>query len=247
MKNNFYDIFHKESKVSYKIINKNNYTYHYLLKYIDQVLKDNPNYQRILDYGCGVGTIDFYLASRGYYVLGVDISSKAIKSANNTKKILGINNVLFRTLINNKDKCLKNNSFDLVICSEVLEHIPDDRGLLVKFNKYMRKGGDLILSVPSDSAPLFKIGLLNNFDKKVGHIRRYNFESIKSILLKSNFKILDIQSIEGPIRNMLFTIRSLNFLIRYIKFPLITIFNILDNFLIKIFGASDIVVLAKKI
>ena len=70
--------------------------------------------ESILDAGCGNGAIANSLV--GFDVTAMDRSVEALKYVKNAKKIQGsLDNIPF-----------KDNSFDLVICSDVLEHLPED-------------------------------------------------------------------------------------------------------------------------
>ena len=80
----FYNIFHKSGTVQNKLISKKNFTYRTVIDVVDKFVINNMNMPKIkiLDYGCGVGTVSLYLASKGNSVIGVDISNKAITYAN---------------------------------------------------------------------------------------------------------------------------------------------------------------------
>lgn len=43
------------------------------------------------------------------------------------------------------------NTFDVIICSHVLEHIPEDRKAMLELFRVLKKGGWAILQVPLDS------------------------------------------------------------------------------------------------
>jgi len=67
----------------------------------------------ILDVGCGDGYLGNVLIDRGYDVTGVDISRKALRFFRGNAVLASIDSLPF-----------KSKSFDLVLSSEVLEHIP---------------------------------------------------------------------------------------------------------------------------
>lgn len=53
---------------------------------------------------------------------------------------------------------LEPSSFDLILCTEVLEHIPDWRGALASMARLLRPGGALVLSTPQPWSPLELLG-----------------------------------------------------------------------------------------
>ena len=54
------------------------FTYRHLIRILKPYL---PKVKKILDIGSGVGTIDFYLASKGKEVTGIEISKSAVELA----------------------------------------------------------------------------------------------------------------------------------------------------------------------
>jgi hypothetical protein len=66
------------------------------------------------------------------------------------------------------------------------------------------------------------------------------------VLKKAGFKIIRVQTHESILRNLLFTTK-LGIVIKFIKGPLIPLFHKIDEAMIPIFGASDIIVLAQKV
>jgi len=74
---------------------------------------------------------------------------------------------------------------DLVVCSDVLEHIPDDRSAVFALCALTRPGGILVLTVPRVSP--FAARVENSFD----HVRiGYTEESLRAMLESAGFQIL---------------------------------------------------------
>jgi 2-polyprenyl-3-methyl-5-hydroxy-6-metoxy-1,4-benzoquinol methylase len=101
---------------------------------------------RILDYGCGTGDhITFPLARAGYKVFGVDIHEPSILEA---RRRYALPNLTFRT-VDAQDLLGTGLSFDVIVCSEVLEHLDDPSELLGIFRRLIRPGGALIITTPN--------------------------------------------------------------------------------------------------
>lgn len=246
-KSQLYENFHKYSSVVKKVIGNNNFTYFNLLFILKKYYKYQLNEKTtVLDLGCGTGTISFYLAQKGFNVLGVDISKRALQLANKSAGELGLKNKV-RFIRKDISKLnLGEKKFNLIICSEILEHLEKEKIILNKIYAYLRKNGVLIVSVPSKKAPLYRWGLANEFDKKVGHLRRYTKEEVIKLLIENKFIIKKVLKTEGLIRNSLFLIKNLGFIIKFIRGPLPYAFNCVDSLFIPILGESQIFVVATK-
>jgi SAM-dependent methyltransferase len=66
--------------------------------------------------------------------------------------------------------------FDCVLYVDVLEHIDDDRGQIEMAAKLVRRGGYIVILSPAHQ------WLFSEFDKSIGHLRRYNKRSLRSLL-----------------------------------------------------------------
>lgn len=79
-------------------------------------------------------------------------------------------------------------SFDIVVCSEVLEHVRDDRKALLEIRRVLRPGGNLIVSVPR----LWPETLCWLFSSEYrrqpgGHLRIYNPSRLSARIAKAGF------------------------------------------------------------
>ncbi|AQA17246.1 SAM-dependent methyltransferase [Halioglobus japonicus] len=107
----------------------------------------------VLDLGCGEGrhVISAYVEANVHSV-GVDLSLNDLKTTqekfehfdepDNDAKTFGLSSA------NALELPFADNTFDKVICSEVLEHIPDYRGALAEIERVMKPGGLFCASVP---------------------------------------------------------------------------------------------------
>jgi 2-polyprenyl-3-methyl-5-hydroxy-6-metoxy-1,4-benzoquinol methylase len=240
----FYDQYHQKNGHFVKVIGRGNFTYAFILNALHEHLLDRlPNKEKInvLDVGCGVGSLSFYLGKLGVRVKGIDISPRAIEICQSAKKYLKMGNVRF------EEGELKKGTgqYDAVLCLEVIEHVADDGRLLTLLQSNLKKKGLLFLSTPSSENFLYGMGFLNSFDKEVGHLRRYDLTGLIKLIEAHGFRIKLIQRQEGILRNILFTTK-LGFLIRFLKGPGVPLFHVIDQMFIPVFGAMDILVVAEK-
>lgn len=237
-----YNTFHKKNrKIQKKLIDSRNYTYQTIIKLVD-IFFDKTGV--VFDFGCGVGSLDFYLSKRMKHVYGYDISSDAIKIARQSAEELNIKNVSFESVVLPNFKAEK--KADYIVCSEVLEHVEHDVELVRVIHQVIKKDGIAIVSTPLLDAPLYRMGLLSNFDNRVGHLRRYSPKSFSKMFTDFGFIIVDEIYVEGLLRNMLFTNKVLGFFVRFVRFPVTIIINGIDNILGRLFGYSNIYLVVRK-
>lgn len=65
--------------------------------------------------------------------------------------------------------------FDCILFIDVLEHIHDDRGQIETAARLIRRGGHIVILSPAHN------WLFSEFDKSIGHLRRYNKAILKSM------------------------------------------------------------------
>lgn len=133
-----------------------------------------------------------------YYsiVFSLDFSKTCLKRIEaNTKKTLCLfGDGLFLPLADN--------SVDVIICTEVLEHVLIPTQLLLEIRRVLKKDGYCILSVPNESVGFFSDVLKINEIKTVAsdaHINFYNTAHLKKILYRMGFEINEIKTIGKPL------------------------------------------------
>lgn len=100
---------------------------------------------------------------------------------------------------------LPDNSCDIVIAGEILEHIYHSRRFLLEVKRILQKDGYLIISVPNICFLFYRVawllGIVPPFAAKAdytylpaggtgGHVRDYSFKELENILTSLNFDIL---------------------------------------------------------
>ena len=114
---------------------------------------------KILDLGCGDGFFPFYL----YYNLpaakveihGMDLTELEVQFARAFMAFARIPEQALQFSVGDATRTeLESGSYDLVVCSEVLEHIPRPEECFQEIFRIVRKGGTAIISTPNARNPL---------------------------------------------------------------------------------------------
>lgn len=107
--------------------------------------------ERVLDVGCGNARDMIKLVECGAQVVGVDISEGMVAGAKHELEAHGIVGVDLQvgdaTCLNFAD-----DSFDKILCSEVIEHIPDAPKALREMCRILKPTGRLVLSTPNSKS-----------------------------------------------------------------------------------------------
>jgi|Deesub1362B_J571_1020462.scaffolds.fasta_scaffold02302_6 ubiquinone/menaquinone biosynthesis C-methylase UbiE len=115
--------------------------YNTILKYIEKM---NPPPKLILDYGCGEGVLSVLIGERGFNVIGMDISIPNIIAA---KEIIKKRDLKIDFIIGDGENLpFEDKSFDLVVASHVLEHLPNIEKSLREIKRVANKA---IIAVPT--------------------------------------------------------------------------------------------------
>lgn len=140
---------------------------------------------RILDVGCGEGrhTLGAYLHAN-VEAVGVDLSANDIQKAREgAVEFVDPNNADKSITFQEADALalpFEDDSFDKVICSEVLEHIPDYKGVLKEIKRVLKPDGLLAVSVPRAWPEEICWRLSKAYHQvEGGHIRIFNSVQLK--------------------------------------------------------------------
>lgn len=144
--------------------------------------------RRVLDIGCGQGRHAGGLSRmKGIFIVGADLNPEnltATKSRLEQIRILGENGGSAWALTAADITVLpfSDGSFDHVICSEVLEHIPDEAAAAAELIRVLKPGGNLIVSVPRYFPEKICWMLSKAYSSEEGgHIRIYTKNRILSL------------------------------------------------------------------
>lgn len=133
---------------------------------------------RILDFGCGWGT--FLLdAPRGQIRLfGYDIETSAVDNLKSTMRLVRRQ---FEPAQVDASGNISPCCFDAIVCSHVLEHVPDADAQLSAFSTALQPGGFLLVNVP-----------INELVKDPRHARAFDRFTLEEALNRANFRVLEV-------------------------------------------------------
>lgn len=137
-----------------------------------QLAKLNINRAHILNVGCGTGGMISLFEQYGD-VINIDASSEAVKycvqKGYNAELVL-TNSIPF-----------PEKSFDIVVATDVLEHIEDDLAALTEWRRVLKDDGYLIITVPAYQ------WLWSAHDEALHHCRRYSLSQLHRIINCAGF------------------------------------------------------------
>jgi SAM-dependent methyltransferase len=140
--------------------------------------------ERVLDLGCGAGRFLTALRDAGADPVGAEIAEAAAERARAT-------GVEVRLLEPDGTLPFGHGAFDVVWCSEVLEHIPDVLAVLQETRRVLRRGGRLLLTVPYhgrlQAAAIALTRFDAHFDPMGQHVRFFTKRSLAATVDAAGF------------------------------------------------------------
>ena len=224
-----------------------------------KLIKEELNAQfKLLDVGCGIGIYSINILKRfpNCTVIGFDISEKQIDFI--TKKIMDFDlHIRCKFFTANVENFNLNQRFDYIICTELLEHLPNPKKTLENIYNQGNTHTKFIFSVPHiydsgksgwfyrqfidqnkwiETQDFSKINSKNEYYEY--YHKEYPVEEINSLLENNKFRVLEIKY------------SNLNFKNKYINYGYsLMAYHKLDKILNKIFlnrFASQITLLCGK-
>lgn len=151
----------------------------------DIILRFTPKFVPTCDVGCGSSKI---LADLPHAV-GVDMRHDKLCYMRRTNRLL--------TQANGMVLPFRDHEFECVICSEVIEHIPDENGRLIdELTRILKPGGTLVIGTPDYGGwqwPLIEriYGLVAPGAYADEHCTFYTFDSLKTALEERGYEVLE--------------------------------------------------------
>jgi SAM-dependent methyltransferase len=135
---------------------------------------------RALDIGTGSGGNTQTLAELGWQVTGLEYSATAVRlaAARGLPMVQGDARAL----------PFADEQFDLVMSTDMWEHIDDDLRVAQESFRVCRRGGRALIAVPAG------MSLWSGHDVALGHVRRYERAELVHLVEKGGFRVHDVLS-----------------------------------------------------
>ena len=171
------------------------------MKIIDYIKSLNNKKLRILDVGCSKGFVAKVLQGYNFEFYGIEYSKEDAKEGKRYYKKIKILDL-------DKEKPnYKNNSFDIIIMADIIEHLKDSLGVVKHFAKFLKKDGLMIVSTANVANIYVRLKLLfGNFDYEERgimdktHLRFFTLKTFRNLAKESGLKIIkeDITPVPLP-------------------------------------------------
>jgi ubiquinone/menaquinone biosynthesis C-methylase UbiE len=171
-------------------------------------------YSVALDAGCGNGRDVSLILGSSARLIGMDFSSDMVRNAKQKIDALGVKERVDLIVGDVTHLPFRDSTFDLVSCSEVLEHVPFWKVSFLEFKRILKFHGTLIVSTPNKLSMYglvryparFLLGSKHPYDKWK------SFSQLEKEMRKSGFRFVSGRgacflpgdlSYYNPVRNML--------------------------------------------
>jgi 2-polyprenyl-3-methyl-5-hydroxy-6-metoxy-1,4-benzoquinol methylase len=143
-----------------------------------------PDDARLVELGCGIGTVATHLNAGGLHVDYGDVFGSALEiAARRAQEELGDLASQRRFMRIDVTQPLPLSGYDGILMFDVLEHLPDDEAVLQNVHAALPSGGLLMLTVPA-----FQF-LWSPWDDIEKHKRRYTRANLSALLERTGFEV----------------------------------------------------------
>ena len=165
-----------------------------ILKLFPEV-KTNP-LPRVLDVGCGWGTLAEALKAKGYECWGIETHPQAVaKATQRLDRVIAADLTHLREIV----RQLTPGGFDYLVFSDVLEHLYDPFTIFEQYLFFLKPSGKVFLSVPNIAVWEVRLKLLFGFftyqDTGVldrTHIRFFTFRTARQLVEAAKCRIIRV-------------------------------------------------------
>ncbi|MDD3473072.1 MAG: methyltransferase domain-containing protein [Syntrophaceae bacterium] len=182
----------------------------YIKKELGELSAASAHKVEILDVGCGPGNLGLYcrdIANQEWH--GIDLWKNELIQAQQVNSYVGL---LQANLVHGIP--FRPNSFDAIICNEVLMYMPNSKELLQQFHGSLKPSGKLIVYNPISAVPMMAASIKKVIRKwaqatdsiawdsqsdwkkavRATRINYYSYDSLINEVAESGFTIIDVSA-----------------------------------------------------
>lgn len=160
-----------------------------LARFILKKISDVQSKRRLLDVGAGNGLFLKFFKSEGFDVSGYELEHALVDKMHTDAELKGVS-IAQADITRLEGKPL----YDVVIASDVIEHIQEHEKAVQNLWKFVAPGGRLVITVPAH------MHLYGKRDIAWGHFRRYDKQMLQSVvsrLEKANVETMTFWNFPG--------------------------------------------------
>ncbi|EPE37761.1 3-demethylubiquinone-9 3-O-methyltransferase [Candidatus Photodesmus katoptron Akat1] len=117
--------------------------------------------KKVLDIGCGGGICSEGMAKEGAHVTGLEIGEESLKVAISHALKSGLKISYFQSTVEKHALDRNNqNSYDIITCLEVLEHVPEPSSVISSCSRLVKTGGHVFFSTINRNIKSYFLAIL---------------------------------------------------------------------------------------
>lgn len=150
---------------------------------------------KILEVGSNMGQYTILFAKKGFSMVGIDISDKAVEVAKNNARMLGFNDIEYHPMDVEDLNLFKDETFDGAVSFSTLRYVPNLKKSLDEIFRVTKKNGTVVLDFPNKHCPWFRL-LKNKFGVE-NHIydHFYSEKELKGLFEETGFQNIETKKI----------------------------------------------------
>lgn len=152
----------------------------------------------ILELGCGNGVNLFEIYRlRQIKAIGYDLNNRAIEEAQLISRLCFNSAIDFRC--EDVFAVEESTTYDYLLCIDILEHVERPRELLANMDRYLKVGGCLVISVPTEHYPRI---FGRRFHEDIGHVMGGYSANLLNTTVPENYRRISVAYSTGLIASV---------------------------------------------
>lgn len=158
----------------------------------------------VLDVGCGTGNLGAALKQHGNHVYGIDVVDEYIEAAKQR-----LDGAYIFDIAGGDELPFRAEEFDVIICSNVLEHLAEPVEALKRLSPLLKAEGYIIISVPNIATWTMRLSLLFGrfeysdqgvLDKT--HLRFFTLKTLKQLISEAGLVLVKLEAVPNLSRSL---------------------------------------------